>query len=288
MPVLDDAEGARVPAGLEVIDAHVHIFPPRVFDAIWRWFETHAWGIRYKLHAEQLLDFLLARGVSRMVGLHYAHVPGMARSLNQFAAELGAKRPELIPFGTVLPGEPGAADIATEAFAVHGLRGLKLHCHVQQFSPADPSLEAIYRVCAEFGRPLVIHAGREPALPGYAADIAAICNVRFMRTVLERHPDLTVVVPHLGVDEMAQYGELLSAFPNLYLDTTMTLAEYFPERPALEFLERWGDRLLYGSDFPNLPYAWDRELVRLARLGLAPETLAAIAAGNAKRLYGVV
>ncbi len=52
LPALEDAEGTHLPTQLPpVVDAHVHLFPPRVFAAIWRWFENHAWPIRYKLQS---------------------------------------------------------------------------------------------------------------------------------------------------------------------------------------------------------------------------------------------
>ena len=65
LPALDDPEGDAVPTGLPpVVDAHVHVFPDAVFDAVWRWFDRHGWPIRYRLHAEAVVDFLLARGSS--------------------------------------------------------------------------------------------------------------------------------------------------------------------------------------------------------------------------------
>ncbi|MBA3539617.1 MAG: hypothetical protein H0T79_08295 [Deltaproteobacteria bacterium] len=81
LPILEDPERRAVPDGMRVYDAHVHRFPIGVFDAIWRWFDAHAWAIRYRLHAEQVVEFLLARGVSRFTALVYSHKPGMARSL---------------------------------------------------------------------------------------------------------------------------------------------------------------------------------------------------------------
>lgn len=287
LPALGDAEGDAVPEGLTVIDSHVHLFPPRVYEAIWRWFKTNAWPIRYPLFADETIAFLRARGVKRMVGLHYSHVPGMARALNAYAAELAGRHPDVSAFGTVLPGEPDAEAIVEEAFAVHGLRGLKLHCHVQQFAPDDKRLDGVYRLAAQYGRPIVIHAGREPALPAYKADIQKLCAADAMRRVLERHPDLTVIVPHLGADEIPAYGDLLDAYPGLYLDTTMMLADFFPQRPTAEFLARHATRILYGSDFPNLPYAWDRELKKLVAMGLPDEAVVAIAAKNAQRVLGV-
>lgn len=285
LPALGDEEGASVPAGLEVIDAHVHLFPPRVYEAIWRWFEQNAWPIRYKLHADETVAFLLSRGVTRLVGLHYAHTPGMARALNAFAGELAARHPAVEAFGTVLPGEPEAEAVVEEAFTVHGLKGLKLHCHVQHFRPDDSRLDPVYRLAVRHGRPIVIHAGREPALPAYKADIRALCSVDHVRRVLARHPDLTLVVPHLGADEIPAYGALLGEFPNLWLDTTMMLADFFPQNPTAEFIATHADRLIYGSDFPNLPYAWDRELKKLLALGLSEGAVRAIAGLNAKRAF---
>lgn len=285
MPALGDPEGDRVPEGLDVIDAHVHLFPPRVYEAIWRWFEANAWPIRYRLYAEETIAFLLDKGVKRLVGLHYAHVPEMARSLNRFAAELAVAHDEVWALGTVLPGESDAEGIVREALGPLQLRGIKLHCHVQRFSPDDPRLDPVYRVCAEAKRPIVIHSGREPASPGYGLDVRALCSADAIRRVLERHPDLTLVVPHLGADEIEAYGHLLDEFEGLWLDTTMMLADYFPQKPTHDFVRRYASRMLYGSDFPNLPYAWDRELRHLARYELPENARALLTHGNAERLF---
>lgn len=86
--------------------------------------------------------------------------------------------------------------------------------------------------------------------------------------VLRGWPTLRLCVPHLGGDEFDAYFRLLERHDSLWLDTTMVMADYFEgvgrhicfieARPAPE-------RILYGTDFPNPPYAWDREIVRIAR-----------------------
>ena len=267
-----------------IIDAHVHLFPPRVFDAIWRWFDRHAWNIRYRLYAEEVLAHLRDHGVARAVGLCYAHVPEMARALNRFMAELGRAHPDqLIPLGTVLPGEPDAARIVDDALRA-GLRGFKLHCHVQNVAPDDPRLDPIYERAAAAGVPVVIHAGRQPCLSGYHADIPAICSAAATRRALERHPSLTLIVPHLGDDEQQAYFAMLDELPNLHLDTTMLLADYFPRRTDPALLERHADRILYGTDFPNIPYEWDRELRWLER-NVSAEARKKICGANAARLF---
>ena len=88
MPSPDDREGAGVPAALPaVIDAHVHIFPDALFQAVRRWFDANAWHIRYALASKEIIGFLLSRGVDHVVALQYAHAPGIARELNRFMIE---------------------------------------------------------------------------------------------------------------------------------------------------------------------------------------------------------
>lgn len=286
-PRIDEPEADSIPAGLEVIDAHVHVFPPRVFAAVWRWFDRHAWPIRYRLTSEEVIEFLTARGVSALVALQYAHAPGMARSLNAYAAELGRRFPQVVPLATVLPGEAGAREILREAFFDLGLRGVKLHSHVQRFAADDAVARPIYEECEAAGLPVVIHAGREPAFAGYAVDPRRLCGAERVAHVIERHPGLTLVVPHMGADEFDAYAALLERTPGLYLDTTMWFAGYFESTAPLALLERFAGRILYGSDFPNVPYAWDRELRRLAAAPLAAAAREALFSGAARAVFRI-
>ncbi|MBS1152831.1 MAG: amidohydrolase family protein [Myxococcaceae bacterium] len=287
LPGLNDEEGPRLPDLLPpVVDAHVHLFPDAVFDALWNWFDTHAWPVRYKLRTPQVIRFLLDRGLSHVVALHYSHRAGMARALNTYVAEVCRTEPKVIGLATVFPGEPGAAQILTDAFAA-GLKGVKLHCHVQCFAPDAPELHEIYATCAAHGRPLVMHAGREPKSSSYRVDPYQLCAVERVQRVLEDHPTLKLCVPHLGADEFDGYLKLLERYPNLWLDTTMMASAFFPIPVPLNLFAARPDRLLYGTDFPNIPYAWDRELKQLLKLKLPAHHEASVLGGNALRLFGV-
>lgn len=286
LPAVGDQEGTRVPAQLPpVVDAHIHLFPDRLFEAVWRWFDAHGWPIRYKLHSQQAIEFLLSRGIFRVVALHYAHKPGLARLLNQYVAEICEAEPRVLGLATVLPGEPEAPEILKEAFRL-GLKGVKLHCHVQCFAPDAPELREVYEVCAAAGRPVVIHAGREPASAHYRCDVHQLCSADRIQRVLEQHPRLKLCVPHLGADEFEPYRRMLERHDNLWLDTTMLLADYFPVPLPLRLIQCRPDRILYGTDFPNIPYAWDRELRKLTSLGLPAHQEAQILGQNALALFG--
>jgi predicted TIM-barrel fold metal-dependent hydrolase len=287
LPSVDDDDSGRVPDGALVVDAHVHLFPPGFFQAIWRWFDAHAWPVRYRMHTEEIVAHLAGRGVSRIVALHYAHKPGVSALLNRFAAEAARAHPELIALGTVFPGEPDEKAVIAEALGPLGLRGLKLHCHVQQMAADDPRLEPAYAACEAAGLPLVIHCGSAPVLGGYAGDVRAVAGADRIERVLARHPRLTLVVPHLGHHEGAAYAALLARHERLFLDTTMVIGGYFEgDVVPVELIARHPDRILYGTDFPNIPYAWNRELRALLDAPLDEPARRKVLGENALRVYG--
>ena len=286
LPAGNDRQGDRVPDRAPfVVDAHVHVFPEGVFSALWKWFDTHAWPVRYRMPARDLLDFLLDRGVGHVVAMQYAHKPGIARELNRFMTDLCASAGNRVTgLAAVFPGEPDAAEILYRAFDA-GLAGVKLHAHVQCFDMNGPEIDEICRVCAESEKPLVIHAGREPKSPAYACDPYEICGAEKIRRVLDAHPGLKLCVPHLGADEFAAYAEMIDTYDNLWLDTAMAVTDYLPMDNPVPLSQLRAERILYGSDFPNIPYAWDRELKELTAAGFSGDRLEKMLWKNAREFF---
>jgi predicted TIM-barrel fold metal-dependent hydrolase len=306
LPQQPEAAASAVPSRLRhfrIVDAHVHVFPRRLFEAVRRWFDCHGWSIRYRPAPRACAAFLEGCGIENVVALQYAHKPGMAAELNSFLAGITREDPALVPCGTVFPGEEGARQILDEALGPLGLRGLKIHCHVQCVAPDDSRLDDVYDAAAAHGVPVIIHAGDAPASTHYGCDVLALCTPEALDRALRRHGRTTVVVPHLGAGRMEEVVALLDRHEHLHLDTTMALARYFPVRSgswepdedrtgpwldrALAVLEKHSTRILYGSDFPNIPYAWDRELRTIASLDLPDRVLAAVLGDNARNLFGL-
>lgn len=274
LPLIDDEEGAAVPQRLPmVVDAHVHVFPREIFAAVRNWFDEHAWRMRYELKTSQVFEFLLSRGVAHIVALQYAHKPGIAETLNRYMAEKCRQFPARVSgMATVFPGEEGAERILQEAFDA-GLSGLKLHAHVQCFDMNSAEMELLYDCCQSNGKPIVMHVGRQPKSAAYRCDLDRICSAEKLERVLKDYPRLRVCVPHLGFDEISEYRQLINKYDTLWLDTTMVLTDYFPLQEVVDLRRYRLDRVMYGSDFPNIPYAWDRELKWLDRSGLSDADL---------------
>ena len=288
LPVCNDVEGAAVPPCFSrVIDTHVHIFPQLIFKAVRQWFDTYGWDIRYRMSSRDLVQFLLDRGLDHLVLLQYAHKPGMADFLNDYMALICSEFPGRVTgLATICPGEKDARAILERAFQ-KGLKGVKLHAHVQCFDMTDPALDEIYRSCLDHGMPLNMHVGTEPKSEHYKCDPYEICRVDKVEDVLNRFPGLCLCVPHLGMGETREYARLIEKFDTLYLDTAMALTDYLPISHPVPLNQYRVDRIMFGTDFPNIPYAWDRELKLLAKSGLSAEQLEMITQGNARRFFNI-
>jgi len=194
----------------------------------------------------------------------------------------------LIGTGTVFPGESNAKAIIKEAFGM-GLTGIKLHAHVQYFAADDQVMKEIYRACSDHNRPLIMHVGREPKNPHYQykRDPYETCSAEKLEHVLKSYPDLRICVPHLGANEFDQYRRLLECYDKLWVDTAMVLSEYLPSLKRLRLSDLRADRVLFGTDFPNIPYAWDREIRRLEALHLPTSFLEGILSRNASEFLSI-
>lgn len=286
LPAVNDTEGLIISASLPpVTDAHVHIFPDGIFRAVWKWFDTYGYPIRYRMRSEELIGFLLSRGISHIVALQYAHKPGIAYGLNQYMSEICKQYPgKITGMATVFPGEKGAEEILKQAFAL-GLKGVKLHCHVQCFDMNSDEMNTIYNLCLSEKKPMIIHAGREPGSPAYSCDPRILCKADKLENVLRNFPELKICVPHLGADEYLQYKNLTEKYDSLWLDTAMVMTDYFPGNQPVPLNEMRTDRILYGSDFPNIPFAWDRELKEMEKMQLPENDLKGILGKNAEEFF---
>ena len=99
--------------------------------------------------------------------------------------------------------------------------------------------------------------------------------------MLRAYPRLRLCVPHLGADEFSGYA-LLERYDTLWLDTTMSSADFFDIPYPMDAIEARAERAM-NTDFPNIPYAWDREVLQLSRC--KEETLAGILGENARAFF---
>jgi predicted TIM-barrel fold metal-dependent hydrolase len=272
-----------------LFDVHVHFLPANIQAAVWRQFDEagpkigRPWPIRYRGSVEERVEQLRSFGVRRFTALPYAHKPGVATYLNDWAADFSAQVPENLRSATFYP-EPGVGEYVHAAIA-EGVEVFKLHTQVGEFLLDDPLLDPAWEAIAAAGIPVVVHVGSGPVGNAFTGP-------DHLRRLLRRHPEVRVVVAHLGAPEFAEFLDLADRYEHTYLDTTMVFTDFFVPFPdhLVPRLAGLRDKILYGSDFPNLPYDYGEQLRGLDRLlgrapGLDDDWLARVCWHNAARLF---
>ena len=271
-----------------LIDVHTHFMPENVLAKVRAYFDNlrsdgMSWSAWYRQDEEERVALLREFGVRRFTALLYPHRPDMAAWLNGWGADFAARTPDCLHTATFF-AEPSAGAYVREAIEA-GARVFKAHVQVGGYDPRDPLLEPVWGALAESGTPVVVHCGSGPQ-PGRYTGPAIFGEV------LARHPRLVAIVAHMGMPEYAQFLDLADRRPGLLLDTTMVFTDFTERlrpwpRELLPRLADLGDRVLFGTDFPNTPYAYAHQLEALARLGLGDGWLRAVCHDNAARLFGV-
>ncbi len=237
--------------------------------------------------SSQVLAFLISHGVGHIIAFQYAHKPGIAGELNQYMSRKCLEYDgKVTGLATVYPDERDAEKTLQKAFD-SGLGGLKLHAHVQCFDMNSDEMNVLYECCRRNKKPIVMHVGREPRSAAYRCDPYEICSAEKLERVLKDFPELKICVPHLGLDEISAYQKLIEKYDNLWLDTAMAVASYFPIKGKIDLNRYRSDRVMYGSDFPNIPYPWDRELKILKMGNISYDTLERILCKNAADFFSL-
>ncbi|MGO1320672.1 MAG: amidohydrolase family protein [Galactobacter sp.] len=293
-PPRDDADLTRYAADLGLpgfADVHVHFMPQNVLDKVWGFFDHVAddgfepWGINYRTPEEERIRILRELGVVAYSALNYAHRPGMAAWLNDYSSEFARNHPDtVVPSGTFYPEASAGADTAAALAA--GARIFKVHVQVGGYPPDDPLLDSSWFQLEEAGVPAVIHCGSGPH-PG------EFTGPQRIRNLLRKHPDLQLIIAHAGMPEYREFTALARVYPGVYLDTTMVGTDYMqrlfpiPEDVLLSW-EASPDKIVLGTDFPNIPYEYAHQIQALERFGFGVDWMRAVLWENGAKLMRVM
>lgn len=164
-------------------------------------------------------------------------------------AEYVAKHPNtLIGFLSVDPTQPGWEKELRDGHEELGLRGIKLLPMYAGFHPADTCLEPLWTYAARHRLPVLLHTGTtfvsqaplEYTLP------------RHIDAVAIRHPDVRIVMAHLGHPYEGECVVTIRKHPNVFADISALHYRPFQFYHSLMLVQEYGvwDKLLFGTDYP--------------------------------------
>lgn len=272
-----------------IIDVHTHFMPHRVLRKVWAYFDDvgpltgRPWPITYRADESVRLDTLRRFGIRAFTALVYPHRPDMAAWLNEWTAKFAAEVPECLHTATFYP-EPSAAGYVAAAVE-QGAQVFKAHIQVGAYDPRDPLLDPVWGLLEDAGVPTVIHCGSGPA-PGAFTGPGPVADV------LRRFPRLPLIVAHMGMPEYRDFLDLADRYSEVCLDTTMAFTDFaeadipFPAVDRHRLLDH-GDRIMFGSDFPNIPYPYRHAVQALERLELGDDWLRRVCYRTAADRFGL-
>lgn len=238
--------------------------------------------------------------------------PAMARVLNDFIAEAVRKHPTRFFGLATLPFNSTAAllDEFDRATSKLGMKGVLLYSNLDGKFPDEPEFRPLFAEAEKRGIPLLLH----PAYPstyeatkgydgagglGLMFDTTIALNRIIVAGILEQHPRLKLVCPHVGgalpyligrIDHQTMVlkrgAEHIRKAPSEYLkqvwlDTVSPLPMAI--RYGIDFVG--AGQMLYSSDHPWV----DPQLIagHVQSLKLPSEQEAQIFSGNARRLFNL-
>jgi predicted TIM-barrel fold metal-dependent hydrolase len=301
--------------GLEIIDAHMHLYtarfsrhieaelaarPLRVREAARIWKEGFLRKYNSEIQeenedppaqiAEDWAAELDRQGVDK--ALFLALYPEDS-DLTEFVA---ARPGRFYGLATVDPRDPRAPELLRKRVTEEGYVGLKLYPPTQYFLPSERALYPLYEEARGLDIPVVFHLG---ITLHYDADLR-YANPLELHPVARDFPDLPLVVPHFGSGYLQELLFLAYHVHNLYLETSgkNIWTEYLPypltlKQAFAKGLEVFGpERIIYGSDSRMLSRGYrgdvlESQLSILAEIGTGREETALIMGGNIRRLVKI-
>jgi predicted TIM-barrel fold metal-dependent hydrolase len=269
-----------------VVDFHIHAGNP----ADW-----HPWVMEFvsvvnpeaetqldKVQSQQgMHDFLDEQGVDHAVILAETSPVTTGVVSNARVLSLCEGSDRLIPFASFHPLEVKHLGQTVRDLAEAGFRGLKFYPSSQFFYPDDPRLSELYAQAATNGLVVMFHTGTSI----YKMSRQRYSEPLRIDDVAVDYPDLQLVMAHSG--RRLWYDEaffLAERHDNMWMELSGIPPKRVPE--VFPKLDRVGDRVLFGSDFPGVP-SIRGNIEAFRDLPYDADILAGILGGNARRLLGL-
>jgi predicted TIM-barrel fold metal-dependent hydrolase len=249
---------SKIPAGVEVFDAHTHIgvdMDGRTMTAA---------GMKARMEAA---------GAARSIvfPLNDPNARDDYSGPNDVVWAAYEEYPEtFVPFFRLNPHKDYEMEFGR--CVERGFKGLKLHPVSQDFELDDERVVRLFEMSAEVDLPVLVHAGFamqrivEPLLP-----------------TVERLPDLRLILGHSAMVEVLAATRAFENNPNVLFETSVVQAKDL----FVLFCSLDPARICYGSDIPygDLPSTLHATLGAADAAGLSAEELTGVLSGNIRRWF---
>lgn len=145
-------------------------------------------------------------------------------------------------------------------------KGIKVY-PASGFYPDDPKFDPYWDLIDDLGLVVTTHAGM--ALPPLDEKF---CHPKFFARVAEKHPDMNIIIAHLGGKFHDELFPLMDAYENVYTDCS-ALQGWAPEDVSMigrrldSVTSRYPKRVVFGTDFPLYEHTPMQRFLEIIRNG---------------------
>ena len=164
------------------------------------------------------------------------------------AAYVAAHPDTLIGYLSVDPTQDGWEDEMRVGHEELGLRGIKLLPMYAGFSPDDERLEPLWQYASRHGLPVLLHMGTTFV----AQAPLAFTLPRLIEPVAIRHPDVKIILAHLGHPYEGECIVTIRKHENVFADVSALHYRPWQLYNSLMLAQEYGvwHKLLFGTDYP--------------------------------------
>ncbi|MDP9425423.1 MAG: amidohydrolase family protein [Actinomycetota bacterium] len=248
----------KIPAGIEVFDAHAHIGAD---------VDTRV------VTADDLKERMDAAGVARAIvfALNDPNARDDYSGPNDVVWNAYEEHPDaFVPFFRLNPHKDYEAEFAR--CVDRGFSGLKLHPVSQEFELDDKRVIRLFEMAAEADLPILIHAG-----------FAMQRIVEPLTPTIERLPGLRLILGHSAMVEVLAATRAFADHPNILFETSVVKAKDL----YVLFSTLDPSRICFGSDIPygDLPSTMHAALLAADAAGLSEDDLSGVFSRNIRRWF---
>ena len=269
---------------MKIIDAHLHLFPndtPRA-EELARSVGHHN-SIDHLRQAYQQVDIVhgVVMGNRSLDPEYHSYPPELFHYCLGLDSTLMAEHPADLPRRV------------EENLQQKNCCGVKLYPGYNKRSLSDPLYEPVYRLAAQYGKPVAVHMG----LTSQPQAHLKYCHPLALDEVAADFGETQFVMCHFGNPFLESAVAVLAKNPNVSTDLSgllegpVDLRQYLREQTGYVFLLRtwlaagncW-NRIMFGTDWPIVNLG---EYIRFIRQLVPEQHWNAVFFENANRIYGL-
>lgn len=233
-----------------IYDCHVNIWDdrhvlPRYHQQMAR---VRSGAIQEKADADTLAAAMARVEKAIIFTLRYGDSAGIDGDDETTAAAVARYPGKFVGFAAVDPRRPDYMDLLRHAVEELGLRGVKFGPIYNGVALSDPRMEPVYDYCVRHDLPLTMHMGTTFARNA-PVDLGRAIHVE---PVAMRHPDLKMILAHMGHPWFEDCIAVVRKQPNVYAEVSALFYRPWQYYNILIACQEYKitDKIFFGTDFP--------------------------------------